>query len=786
MQLTNRLKKLKDRLFNVEFHDPGIWHFKDVNILDNDEELKKEPLIIRKAKAQEYICLHLPAIIKPDELIVGNPNQNSVGWGTVLPIYYTKEEGKQAARYQLNEASVWGHHPPAYDKIIKQGVLGVKKEVFKAIEKLLFRAKKLDREDEETLNEYRAMLIALDGLIVFGKRHAQAALKKALICKDPIRRRELSEIYEVCNHVPENPARNLHEAAQIYWFTYCIINSGGEYVPLGRTDQFLYPYFKKDLLECRITKERAIDIIGSFLVKCNERILIDTKKAENHYSFGLFSQGVVPDESVAKNITGGYEQRGLSWRNDEDINSDANFNYGQSGNDWLMNCIVGGQNADGSDATNEISYLIIDIMHKMELIMPTLAVRIHRKTPDFLCNKVAEVLRYGQGEPIIYNDETIIPGFIDMGIPLEEARDYTNDGCWETLIPGKSHFSYAHVMNLRCLEWVLFRGISQHNKIKEGLNTGNPTQYKDWQEFYKAYKKQMYARIDFQCKRRLENFGLSYMIAPDPLMSSIMLDCVEKGKDLTQDGARYIFHLILITGLANTVDSLAVIKKLIYDEKSITMDELIQALKSNWKGHERLRARVLNKVSKFGNDDDYVDSIAIQLLKDFEDGVVEWNKKQNIVRFPVGIGTFENYAVLGKEIGASPDGRYFGDPLATNYSPNPGADMNGPTAVIRSVTKPELLKYYCGCPLDVSVNSNEFAGEVGIERMKGLIKTFCDLGGQILTINSMNVEELKDAKVHPERYRSLRIRLGGLSAYFIALAPVQQDNIIKRFEKELK
>jgi pyruvate-formate lyase len=782
MQLTPRLKKLQDRLFNIEYHDPGVWHFKDVNIVEGNEELAKEPLVVRKAKAQEYICLHLPAIIKPDELIVGNPNQNSVGWGTVMPIYYTKEEGEQAARYQLNEASIWGHHPPAYEKIVNEGVVGVKKEINEAIQKQ-FRSVK---PNQEALNEYRAMLIALDGLVEFGRRHAETALKDALNCKDPIRRKELFEIYEVCSHVPENPARNLHEAAQAYWFTYAILNSGGEYIPLGRADQILYPYFEKDLSENRITKERAIDIIGSFLVKCNERIIMDTKKAENHYNFGLFSQGIIPGEGDTKNSTGGYTIRALTWQENEDINSDANFNYGQSGNDWLMNCIVGGQKPDGTDATNEVSYLFIDIMHKMKLLMPTLAARVHKDTPESFFDKIAEVLRYGQGEPMIYNDDTIIPGFVDLGIPVEDARDYSNDGCWETLVPGKSHFSYAHVMNLQCLEWVLFRGVTQTSQIMEGLDTGDPTQFIDWEEFYQAYKKQVDMRIDFQCKRRLENFGLSYMIAPDPLMSSIVLDCVEKGKDISQDGARYIFHLLLITGLANTVDSLAVIKKLVYEEKSVTMEELIQALKDNWKGHERLRARVLNEVPKFGNDDDYVDSIAIRMLKDFEERVEFWKRSQDVMMFPVGIGTFENYAALGRDIGASADGRFKGDALAPNYSPTPGADMKGPTAAIKSITKPELLKYYCGCPLDIAVNSNEFEGEAGIERMKGLIKSFCDLGGQILTITSTNVEDLKDAKIHPERHRSLRVRLGGLSAYFIALSPVQQDNIIKRFQKGLQ
>lgn len=783
MELTSRLKKIKDRLFNVEFYDPGVWHFKNVNILEGNEGLKKEPLVVRKAKAQEYMCRHLPAIIKSDELIVGNPNQNSVGWGTVMPIYYTNEEGGHAASYQLNEASVWGHHPPAWDKIIKQGVVGVKKEINAAIEKQLRSVE----PKQEALTEYRAMLIALDGLSEFGKRHARVALKEALSCKDHIRRKELYEIYEVCSHVPENPARNLHEAAQAYWFTYAIINSGGEYVPLGRADQFLYPYFEKDLTEGRITKERAIDIIGNFLVKCNERIIVDTKLAEIHYNFGLFSQGIAPDENTGKvNATGGYEVRGLGWNENEDINSDANYNYGQSGNDWLMNCIVGGQHADGTDATNEASYLFIDLMHKLKLIMPTLAARVHKNTPESFYNKIAEVLRYGQGEPMIYNDDTIIPGFVDLGIPVEEARDYSNDGCWETLIPGKSHFSYAHVMNLKCLEWALFRGVSLNNNEMEGLDTGDPTQIKNWEEFYEAYKKQVDNRIDFQCSRRLGNFGLSYMIAPDPLMSSITLDCVEKGKDISQDGAKYIFHLVMITGLSNTVDSLAVIKKLVYEEKSVTMEELINAIKDNWNGHERLRAKVLNQVPKFGNDEDYVDSIAVQIMRDFEKSIENWRRKQDVMMFPVGIGTFENYAALGREIGASADGRYFGGALAPNYSPTPGADIEGPTAVFNSITKPELLRYYCGCPLDIAVNSNEFEGEAGIERMKGLIKSFCELGGQIMTITSTSVEDLRDAKVNPEKHRDLRVRMGGLSAYFIAMSPVQQDNIIKRFEKGLR
>ncbi len=778
--LTDRLKSLKNRLFEVDFHDPGTWHFCDTNLFEVYQDgFAGEPLVVRKAKAVEYISRNLPAYIRAHELIVGNPTYNSVAWGSVLPIYSTAEEREKARLHTLSQASVWGHHPPAWDKIIKAGVVGVRQEIHAAIEREL----KEYSQNQDKLNEYRAMLICLDGLAEFARRHAEVALKLAWNEKDNLRKKELFEIYEVCAQVPLNPARSLHEALQSYWFTYCIVNSAGEFVPLARGDQFLYPYFEQDLRTHRITRERAIDLVGSFLIKCNERIIIDTKKAENHFDPGLFSHGTVPDESARKTVTGSYEMRGLMWKENEALDSESNYNYGQSGNDWLMNFVVGGLRPDGSDATNELSILLIDLVHRMDLLMPTMAARVHKDSPDEYIEMIARILRYGRGEPMIYNDEAIIPGFVDLGIPIEEARDYSNDGCWENVIPGKSHFTFSHVENLQCIEWIFFRGRSLLNGAMEGLDTGDPLQIKSWEEFYKAYCAQVLGRIAFQCKRRIENFGMSAMIAPDPLMSSITDDCVRKGRDIAQDGARYIFHMVIFTGLSYTIDSLAVMKKLVFEEHSVSMAEMIQALRDNWKGHEKLRAKVLSSVPKFGNDIEYVDELARQATADFARGVEAWNRRQDKILFSCGIGTFENYAALGRPIGASPSGRFAKDALASNYSPVPGVDIQGPTAVIKSITNSDLLKYFGGCPLDLTINSHDFEGEDGINRLKGIIRSFCELGGQILTITSCNVEDLEDAKVHPEQHRSLIVRMGGLSAYFIAMAPLQQDNIIRRFKK---
>ena len=781
--ITKRLEKIRRRLFDKEFHDPGTWYFQDTNIL-NDEN-RNEPLIVRKGMATRYIGEHLPAYIRADELIVGNPNMNSVGFGTVLPVYATEAELEEAAEVKMNANSVWGHHPPHWEKVLHIGFSGIRRE----IEDQLDALSDAENPDQEAIDTYRAMLYAIEGVCRFAARHAEKALADAAFETDPVRRKELLEIHRVCSRVPYHPAETMHEALQAYWFTYAMVNSGGEYVPLGRVDQFIFPYYEKDLAEGRIDDERANDLLGSFLAKCNERICTDTKKWENHYDFGLFSQGVpkaysTGNEESGGHESGGYDIRALQYQENEDVNSDANFNYGQSGNDWLMNMIIGGLRRDGEDGTNEVTYKLLRLRFEMELLMPTLSVRVSHKTPERMWKELAECLRHCEGEPAIYNDDAIIPGFVEIGVPEEDARDYSNDGCWETLIPGRSYFSYAHIMNLRCLEWVFTRGTTLMTGEKEGVDTGSLESLDTFEKFYAAYCRQVDSQIDLQVSRRLENLGMSRMIAPDPLMSVMMDGCIETGRDMTEANILpYTFHLLLLTGLSNVVDSLCAVKKLVYDDQIATLEEFRDAIEHDWAGHEALRLRALNRVPKYGNDDDYADELLARVLKDFENSCVAWRDKQDKLMLPVGIGTFENYAALGRNLSASPDGRGCGETLAPNYSPTPGVDVNGPTAVIKSATRPDLMRYFCGCPLDISLNQNEFLGEAGLTRMEGIIKSFCALGGQIATITTTSVEELQDAVVHPERHRDLKVRMGGLSAYFIAMSAVQQQNIIQRFSK---
>lgn len=781
--LSERLQRIKKRVFDIEFHDPGVWHFENTTILNDGN--KTEPLVVRKGIASRFLGEKLPAYIKPDELIAGNPNMNSVGFGSIVPKYATPEEEAYGKKYKLNEKSVWGHHPPFWEKAIQIGFKGISGEINDALEKQLTSI----TPDREAIDEYRAMLIAIEGVLVFAGRHAQEALKQSTLEKDSVRKKELFELYKICKKVPYNPSETLWEALQAYWFTYCMVNSGGEFVPLGRVDQNVYPYYKKDLEEGRITAEFARDLLGSFLAKCNERICTDTKKCENHYDFGIFSQGVPIRFSSDMEETGGhesgsYDSRSLMWNEQDDPYSESNFNFGQSANDWLMNMIIAGLRPDGEDGTNDVSFQLLELRFEMDFLMPTLSARVSAKTPEAFWVKLAECLKHAQGEPAIYNDDIIIPGLVEMGVALEDARNYSNDGCWECLVPGKSHFSYAHVQNLRCLEWVFTRGVTLLTDEKEGLDTGGLSSFDDFESFYQAYCKQVNSQIDMQAAKRLENLGLSNTVAPDPLISSMFAGCIEKGRDLTNRAiVPYTFHLILITGLSNTVDSLAAIKKLVFEEKTATLEQFRDAITNNWEGCEELRHKVMNKTPKFGNDDDEADCILMRVLKDFEDHVVGWRDKQSEIMIASGIGTFENYAALGWNLSASPSGRKSREALAPNYTPSPGVDVNGPTAVIKSATKPDLLRYWCGCPVDISLNESDFRGTVGTLRMEGIMKSFCQLGGGILTITTSSVEELEDARLNPENHKNLMVRMGGLSAYFIAMSPAQQENIIQRFAK---
>ena len=758
-----RAEKIKKRLFEVEFVTKKQWWGRDETILTN-EEIKKEPLVVRKAFGIEYVMRNMPAEIKPDELVVGIATMASTGLGYEFPDYALPEEKEEALKSCFTYKSVWGHHPGDYEKLLRIGVKGLRAEIY---EKLKEESKKTDC-DKEKLIYYRSMIISLNSLVDLAFRYAQLTLEEAAKADDPVRRAELIEISEICNKVPENPATTLHEALQSILFMMCALQSTLEIVPLGRVDQYLYPYYRHDIDKGILTKEQAEELIVSWLAKFSERVQTNPEFFEADHETAL-------DQSDG----GDPENYGGSFA----MENDKGYNFGTSANHFLLNMILGGQKADGTDATNELTYLLLEQWSFLEAIVPVCSVRLHKNAPKELYDVCARILRNGSGEPALYNDEVVIPGLVDVGIPIEDARCYSNDGCWETLIPGKTNFGFEYVNILQILEHALHHGRSLVREKKEAEDLGNPEECITFEEFYQNFfLKLIRSRMEFVLHTKLRFRSDRYKIAPSPLLSCIIDGCIENGRDLSNDGARYNLYPLMLTGFANCIDSLVVLKKLIYEEKAISMHEIIDATEKNFEGYEALQQFVKNRAPKFGNDDSIADEMAVRVMDDcaklLDD--VKANMDTEDLLTGLGVATFETYMSIGYNLGASPDGRMLHESISSNLSPALGVDKNGPTAVIKSVTKPDLIKYFNGCPLDMHINSNEAGGEEGIRRIVALIESFMELGGVILTLTGVNEKDMIAAQKEPEKYANLRVRMGGLSAYFIALPKEHQDTLIRK------
>ncbi len=757
----DRREKLKKRLFEKEYYTKKEFWGEGSTILTS-EEIIAEPLVVRKAMATAYMLENMPAAIKPDELIVGIANMSSCGMGRVFTQYATDEEKAAAYKMGFSYKSSIGHCPPDYAAVLHKGVKGLKAEIFAQMEKQNASA----QPDGEKLNYYRAMLMALDGFTNFIKRYETLAVKASLEEKDPVRRKELLHIAEICGNVAENPAKTFHEAVQLCWFIYAAHQSTLEYVPVARADQYLYPYYKKDIEEGRLTREEAREIVASWLVKFSERVQMNSKDWEMHDNDGEYMQGGNPDDLPAS----------------FDMENGESYNFGTSANHWMTNLIIGGVDRDGKDATNDLTYDILEQWAYLELVCPVLSVRISKQSPEELLDACSRVLRVGSGEPAMYNDEAIIEALVKKGYPLEDARDYSNDGCWEVLIPGKMFFYYHHLEVLRLLEYTLFRGKSLVTGRKDGIDVGDPLEFKSFEDLYTAFLKQVKDHLHRMLDIKANYYPYRSKIAPVPLFSAMTDDCINRGLDAYTGGAKYDLMSPIVTGIANCVDSLNVLKQEVFEKKEITMQDMLHMLETNFEGQEAVRQLLVNKCPKFGNDEDEADEMCARVLDDIA-RLVEESKKDFDLGDSViglGIGTFENYARFGHNCGASADGRKSQEAVSSNYSPSIGMDLEGPTAAMKSITKPNLLPYFTGCPLDIQINSNEVKDESGIKRISALIRAFNELGGLILTITGVSSELLEDAQKNPMQHQSLRVRMGGLSAYFIQLTPEMQDTMIRK------
>ena len=422
-----RIEKLKKRLFESDFLTKKEWWGENETIL-NDPEVIKKPIIIRKALAINHVARNMPIELREDELIVGKPTMASIGFGRCFPTYTLPEEDARAKEHGLLYRNVFGHHPPSYEKILSKGLVGVREDI------AFYRAAHSNDPDAKEKNDfYDALLISLDALEELQNRYVDLIRDAIGKCKDAVRKAELLEIYKVCQRVPKYPASSFHEALQSVWLTFSLFHSTMELIPLGRSDQYLYPYYKNDIDTGKIDKEFAEDLVGSWLVKFNERV---------HQNPGDWELHATDKDGQYNGVRPGTEAIYGAAENDE------SYNYGTSANHWLINMILGGLNEDGTDATNELSYILLEQWAYLEAVVPVMSVRIHDSTPSDFKKLCCTILRNGASEPALYNDNIIIDGLTKMGIPLEDARGYSNDGCWEPLIPGKTNFGFCMLIKL--------------------------------------------------------------------------------------------------------------------------------------------------------------------------------------------------------------------------------------------------------------------------------------------------------------------------------------------------
>lgn len=628
-------------------------------------------------------------------------------------------------------------HTVADGKIYKKGFLDFKKDIEKAIEELDFLN---DDEALDKKNQLEAMSIACDAIMILGKRYAEYAKELADKEENPERKKELLEISEVCSWVPAHAPRTFREALQMYWFVHlCVItelNPWDSFNP-GRLDQHLYPYYKKETEAGTLTEEKAKEYLQCFWIKFN-------------------NQPAPPKVGVTLKESGTYTDF-------------ANINSG-------------GLKSDGSDGVNDVSYLVLDVIDEMKLLQPSSNVQISKKTPQKFLKRALKIVRKGWGQPSLFNTDAVIQEMLRAGKTVEDARDGGTSGCVETGAFGKEAYILTGYFNLpKILEITLNNGIDPETGKKLGIETGDPTEFKTYEELFEAFKKQMKHFIDIKVRgnRVIERLYATKM--PVPFLSVIIDDCISKGKDYNAGGARYNTSYIQGVGIGNITDALTAIKYNVFDNKKITMEELLNAVKDNFEGHEDILHLVKNKTPKYGNDDDYADGIMTEVFHAYHDEVTgRPNGKGGVHRINMLPTTCHIY--FGSVIGATPDGRLANTPLADGISPSKGADKNGPTGVIKSASKMDHI-ITGGTLLNQKFTPSVVQGEEGLDNLAHLVRSYFKMDGHHIQFNVISRETLIEAQNKPEEYKNLIVRVAGYSDYFGNLDKALQDEIIERTEQ---
>lgn len=628
-------------------------------------------------------------------------------------------------------------HTVCGDIIYRKGFADLKKDIETEIANLDFLN---DREAYDKKADLEAMAIACDAMIVYGKRYAELARKMATETTDEQRKKDLLLIAENCDVVPEHAPKTFHQAIQMYWFVHVGIttelNTWDAFSP-GRLDQHLNPFYERDVEEGRLTREGAQELLECMWVKFN-------------------NQPAPPKVGITLKESGTY----------------ADF----------VNLNTGGIRPDGQDGVNEVSYIILDVMDEMKLIQPSSNVQISRKTPQKFLKRACEISRKGWGQPAFYNTEAIIQELLNAGKTIEDARLGGTSGCVETGCFGKEAYVLTGYMNLpKILELTLNNGFDKYTGKQVGLETGDPRDFKTYEELFEAYKKQLHYMVDVKVRGNaiIEKICAEHM--PCPLMSSIVDDCISKGKDYQRGGARYNTRYIQGVGIGTITDSLSAIKYNVYDNEKFSMDTLLKAMEANFEGYEAELNMVKNKTPKYGNDDDYADDIMKEVFNLYH-GEVTGRPTVNGGEYRVDMLPTTCHVYFGEVMGASPNGRLAEKPVSEGISPEKGGDTNGPTAVIKSCAKMDHL-ITGGTLLNQRFAPSVVQGEEGLDNMANLIRAYFNMDGHHIQFNVFDKNVLLAAQKNPDEYKDLIVRVAGYSDHFNNLSRALQDEIIGRTEQ---
>ena len=828
---SSRITRLVDHLYAKM---PEIESYRAKLITESYKETEDQPIITRRAKAFSRILHNIPIIIRDEELIVGSNSIAPRGCQTfpefsfqwledeldtvetrIADPFYISEQAKAdlrevhkywkgkttselATAYMAPEAiraidhniftpgnyfyNGVGHVTVKYWEVLEIGYEGIMAKAQAELD----HCNVGDGDYAERSRFLEAVIMSCQAVIDYANRYAKLALEMAEKCTDPQRKAELLVIASNCSKVPAKGAANFWEACQSFWFVQQLLQmeSSGHSISPGRFDQYMYPYYKKDIESGAITRTAAQELIDCIWVKLNDLNKVrDAASAEGFAGYSLF-----------------------------------------------QNLIVGGQNKDGEDVTNDLSFMCIEASMHVHLPAPSLSIRVWNGSPHDLLIKAAELTRTGIGLPAYYNDEVIIPALQNRGLSLADAREYNIIGCVEPQKAGKTEgWHDAAFFNMcRPLELVFANGMDQGEMV--GIPTGDVTKMETFDEFYDAYKKQME-----YCISLLVNADNAIDVAhakrcPLPFLSSMIDDCIKRGKTVQEGGAVYNFTGPQGFGIANMADSLYAIRQLVYQEKKFTMEELKEALAWNYgKGLDEQSVRdittgilremtesgakvdadtaaavlksVMNaqmspekmaryqeihdmiaEVPKFGNDLPEVDYFARDVAYTYTRPLQNFKNPRG-GQYQAGLYPVSANVPLGGQTGATPDGRYAHTPVADGVSPSAGKDVNGPTAAASSVAKLDHFIVSNGTLFNQKFHPSALSGREGLEKFVALIRSYFDQKGMHMQFNVVSRETLLDAQAHPENYKHLVVRVAGYSALFTTLSKSLQDDIIRRTEQ---